>query len=107
MALLGRLLLGRLLFGASARPSPETHPAPRTPNGPTPHPAATPPRQPPDAPPRAIREAYRGLMREVHPDLSADEDSTEFAALLNEARGGRGRLGRGCVFLGSVALEFF
>lgn len=38
----------------------------------------------PRATTREIKEAYRAIMKDCHPDLSQDEESTAFAALLNE-----------------------
>lgn len=38
----------------------------------------------PNADVTQIKRAYRGLMREYHPDMSQDEDSTEFAIFLND-----------------------
>ncbi|KAI8477300.1 MAG: hypothetical protein J3K34DRAFT_381734 [Monoraphidium minutum] len=39
---------------------------------------------PPRASTKEIKDAYRALMKDCHPDLSGDEESTEFATLLNE-----------------------
>jgi len=33
---------------------------------------------------RDIKRAYKAMMKDFHPDLSGDEESTEFAVLLNE-----------------------
>ncbi|KIY92276.1 hypothetical protein MNEG_15686 [Monoraphidium neglectum] len=41
----------------------------------------------PRATTKQIKDAYRGLMKECHPDMSGDEESAEFATLLNEVRG--------------------
>lgn len=41
---------------------------------------------------RDIKRAYKAMMRDFHPDLSGDEESTEFCVLLNdiyEVGGGR------------------
>lgn len=33
---------------------------------------------------RDIKRAYKAMMKDFHPDLSGDEESTEFCILLNE-----------------------
>jgi DnaJ-domain-containing protein 1 len=40
--------------------------------------------QVPSADAATIKRAYYGCVKECHPDLSMDEDSTEFCKLVNE-----------------------
>jgi DnaJ-class molecular chaperone len=40
--------------------------------------------QSPRADVRDIKQAYYAIMKDCHPDLSGDEESTEFCMLLNE-----------------------
>jgi hypothetical protein len=39
---------------------------------------------PQNASQRDIKRAYKAMMKDFHPDLSGDEESTEFCILLNE-----------------------
>jgi hypothetical protein len=73
-----------MLLHPSPPPPPHALPAPRTPCP-----------QSPRASTKDIKDAYRALMKDVHPDLSQDEESTEFAALLNEVGRGGGPGGGG------------
>lgn len=51
-----------------------------------------------------IKRAYRRLAKEYHPDISADDEATEFAMFLNDVYEARAREGEGgCLLAGAAA----